>query len=176
MMWRSKTSKNAHVKDGVAMVRFQMALEDKMANGDPLTECDVADMLSALRREQPLSLGDSFDTIPAYGANAAMMHYHAVPETCAKLEPHGFLLVDSGDNIWMAPPTSRAPMRWVSRPKRKRPIIPGYSNAILTSPRSFSGGVHGRQPGHYCAQPSFGNMESTIAVAPATGGLCRRRP
>ena len=49
--------KNAHVKDGVAMVRFQMALEDKMANGDPLTECDVADMLSALRREQPLSLG-----------------------------------------------------------------------------------------------------------------------
>lgn len=88
--------KNAHVKDGVAMVRFQMALEDKMANGDPLTECDVADMLSALRREQPLSLGDSFDTIPAYGANAAMMHYHAVPETCAKLEPHGFLLVDSG--------------------------------------------------------------------------------
>lgn len=88
--------KNAHVKDGVAMVRFQMALEDKMARGESVTECDVAEMLSTLRREQPLSLGDSFDTIPAYGANAAMMHYHAIPETCATLEPHGFLLVDSG--------------------------------------------------------------------------------
>lgn len=88
--------KNAHVKDGVAMVRFQMALEDKMARGEAVTECDVAEMLSTLRREQPLCLGESFDTIPAYGANAAMMHYHAVPETCATLEPHGFLLVDSG--------------------------------------------------------------------------------
>lgn len=88
--------KNAHVKDGVAMVRFQMALESKMASGESMTECDVAQMLSALRRAQPLSLDDSFDTIPAYGKNAAMMHYHAVPETCATLEPHGFLLVDSG--------------------------------------------------------------------------------
>ena len=88
--------KNAHVKDGVAMVRFQMALEDKMARGEAVTECDVTEMLATLRREQPLCLGESFDTIPAYGANAAMMHYHAVPETCATLEPHGFLLVDSG--------------------------------------------------------------------------------
>ncbi|WP_074017401.1 aminopeptidase P family N-terminal domain-containing protein [Anaeromassilibacillus senegalensis] len=88
--------KNAHVKDGVAMVRFQMALEAKMASGETVTECDVADMLTGLRKAQPLNLGDSFDTIAAYGANAAMMHYHALPETCAKLEPHGFLLVDSG--------------------------------------------------------------------------------
>lgn len=88
--------KNAHVKDGVAMVRFQMALEKKISAGEATTECDVAEMLSKLRREQELSLGDSFDTIPAYGANAAMMHYHAMPETCATLEPHGFLLVDSG--------------------------------------------------------------------------------
>ncbi|MFR2561927.1 MAG: hypothetical protein ACLS8R_03915 [Anaeromassilibacillus sp.] len=56
--------KNAHVKDGVAMVRFQMALEDKMARGEAVTECDVTEMLATLRREQPLCLGESFDTIP----------------------------------------------------------------------------------------------------------------
>ena len=44
---------------------FQMALEDKMARGEAVTECDVAEMLSTLRREQPLCLGESFDTIPA---------------------------------------------------------------------------------------------------------------
>jgi Xaa-Pro aminopeptidase len=31
-----------------------------------------------------------------YGANAAMMHYHPAPTACTTLQPHGFLLVDSG--------------------------------------------------------------------------------
>ena len=38
----------------------------------------------------------SFDTISAYGANAAMMHYSATPEDHATLAPEGMLLVDSG--------------------------------------------------------------------------------
>lgn len=38
----------------------------------------------------------SFDTICAYGPNAAMMHYTATPEGNAQLKPEGFLLVDSG--------------------------------------------------------------------------------
>ena len=41
-------------------------------------------------------LGASFETIAAYGANAAMMHYAPMEDTCAELEPRGFLLVDSG--------------------------------------------------------------------------------
>ena len=35
----------------------------------------------------------SFDTISAYGAHGAMMHYVATPETDAALKPEGFLLV-----------------------------------------------------------------------------------
>lgn len=38
----------------------------------------------------------SFDTISAYGPNAAMMHYSVSDEHNAVLEPRGFLLVDSG--------------------------------------------------------------------------------
>lgn len=91
-----KSIMNAHRKDGVAMVRFEIALEAKMAAGEKLTECDVSDMLCALRKAQEKSLGESFSTIAAYGANAAMMHYHPTPAACATLEPHGFLLVDSG--------------------------------------------------------------------------------
>lgn len=87
---------NAHIKDGVAMVRFEMALEANMAAGKKLTECDISDMLCTLRKAQEKSLGESFSTIAAYGANAAMMHYHPTPAACTTLEPHGFLLVDSG--------------------------------------------------------------------------------
>ena len=88
--------KNAHVKDGVAMVKFQVWLEEKMAAGEAVTEVDVDEKLMALRGEQALNIGVSFDTIAAYGANAAMMHYHATPAGCTTLAPKGFLLVDCG--------------------------------------------------------------------------------
>ena len=88
--------KNAHKKDGAAMVRFQMELERRIANGERTTECDIASMLRNVRFVQPACVGESFDTIAAYGTNAAMMHYSAQPATCAVLEPKGFLLVDSG--------------------------------------------------------------------------------
>lgn len=88
--------KKAHIKDGVAMVRFQIWLEQQLAAGNPITEVDVDAKLLELRAAQPGNLGASFGTIAAYGANAAMMHYHATPEACATLEPKGFLLVDSG--------------------------------------------------------------------------------
>ena len=88
--------KNAHLRDGVAMVKFQMWLEEKMAAGETVTEVDVDEKLMALRSEQALNIGVSFDTIAAYGANAAMMHYHATPAGCTTLAPKGFLLVDCG--------------------------------------------------------------------------------
>ena len=88
--------KKVHVKDGVAMVKFQMWLEEKMAAGEAVTEVDVDEKLMTLRSEQALNIGVSFDTIAAYGANAAMMHYHATPGNCTTLAPKGFLLVDCG--------------------------------------------------------------------------------
>lgn len=88
--------KKVHVKDGVAMVKFQMWLEEKMAAGEAVTEVDVDEKLMVLRSEQALNIGVSFDTIAAYGANAAMMHYHATPGNCTTLAPKGFLLVDCG--------------------------------------------------------------------------------
>lgn len=64
--------------------------------GKTVTEYDVFEKLLELRAEQPNSLGPSFDTIAAYGANAAMMHYKPEPETAAVLKKEGMLLIDSG--------------------------------------------------------------------------------
>lgn len=92
--------RRCHARDGAAMVRFLMWLESAMAaaseGGEAVTELDVMACLRDLRAELPLNRGESFDTIAAYGANAAMMHYTATPESHAVLEPHGLLLVDCG--------------------------------------------------------------------------------
>ena len=85
-----------HVRDGVAMVRFQMDLEKAIAEGKILHETDIEKMLQKRRAEMPGYFEDSFDTIAAYGPNAAMMHYHAEGEVDSVIEPRGFLLVDNG--------------------------------------------------------------------------------
>lgn len=56
----------------------------------------AAQHLQALRKEQPLYLEDSFNTISAYKENAAMMHYSASEDSNAPLKAEGMLLVDSG--------------------------------------------------------------------------------
>ncbi len=89
-------SRECHLRDGVAMVRFQKELEERMAAGEPLTERTVDEILHKYRSAQDKFLVESFGTIAAYGANAAMMHYHATDADHAVLQPKGFLLVDCG--------------------------------------------------------------------------------
>ena len=104
---RMKTVKNereiagfrsAMLKDGIAMVKFLRILDlrIKILENEPLTEIGVDEMLTALRAEQPLFRGISFDTIAGYGAHGAIVHYEATPETDIPLEPSGLLLLDSG--------------------------------------------------------------------------------
>lgn len=88
--------RECHVRDGVAVVRFQMDLEKAMANDETLYETDIETMLQKRRAEMPGYFEDSFSTIAAYGTNAAMMHYHAEGDVNSKIEPKGFLLVDNG--------------------------------------------------------------------------------
>ena len=88
--------REAHIRDAVAMVRFQIELESRLAAGETLTELTVDEILHKYRSNTDKFIVESFGTIAAYGGNAAMMHYHATPEDHAVLQPKGFLLVDSG--------------------------------------------------------------------------------
>ena len=106
---RMKTVKNATeqagfrramLKDGIAMVKFLKWLETefgtKAVANSPLSEIAVDRKLTALRAGQPLFKDISFDTIAAYGAHGAIVHYEATPETDVPLQPEGLLLLDSG--------------------------------------------------------------------------------
>ena len=88
--------RESHPRDAVAMVRFQIELENRLASGEQLTELTVDEILHKYRSADDKFLVESFGTIAAYGGNAAMMHYHATPEDHAVLQRKGFLLVDSG--------------------------------------------------------------------------------
>ena len=101
---RMKTVKNATeiagfrsamLKDGIAMVKFLRWLKPAVEAGGQ-TEISVDEKLTALRAEQPLFRGISFDTIAGYQAHGAIVHYEATPETDVALKPEGFLLLDSG--------------------------------------------------------------------------------
>lgn len=92
--------RRAMIRDGVAMVRFLRWLEAQIpttpTSPTPPTELSIAARLESLRSQQPLYRGLSFDTISAYGSNAAIVHYEPTPESNATLRPEGLLLLDSG--------------------------------------------------------------------------------
>lgn len=104
-VWRAQKNdveqqgfREAHIRDGVAMVRFLCWLDKQSAAGfkERVTEIDVDRQLTAFRAEQPGFCGLSFETIAAYGPHGAIVHYEATPETDVPLEPRSLLLLDSG--------------------------------------------------------------------------------
>lgn len=111
--------RKAHELDALAMIRFifwvKNSVKDVSAKeenetktdagldksdrndraGKTITEKDAADYLDTLRLSQPECVDISFETIAAYGENAAICHY-SPDENSLELKPEGFLLVDSG--------------------------------------------------------------------------------
>lgn len=85
---------SAMLRDGVAMVTFLSRLKNEVKKG--ITEMGVDRLLTSLRAEQELYRGLSFATIAAYDAHGAIVHYEADEHSDVKLEPHGFILIDSG--------------------------------------------------------------------------------
>lgn len=88
--------RQAHIRDGVAEVKFLCWLDRAIAAGEILNEADIADKLFSFRAEQDKFQEVSFDTISAAGANAAMCHYNHNNSTPAELPEQGVYLVDSG--------------------------------------------------------------------------------
>lgn len=90
-----KNIENAHVKDGIAMVKFIKWVKENVNNNE-ITEISAADKLERFRAEGKDFIDISFDTIAGYGPHGAIIHYKASEESNSKLQPKGLFLVDSG--------------------------------------------------------------------------------
>jgi Xaa-Pro aminopeptidase len=85
----------AHVRDGMAVARF-LALVDREAAAGTLDELSAQAKLEAIRRESNLLKDLSFDSISAFGPNAALPHYRSAPASNRQLAGDGLYLIDSG--------------------------------------------------------------------------------
>ncbi|KAL2241367.1 probable Xaa-Pro aminopeptidase P [Sesamum indicum] len=107
--------KNAHIRDGAAVVQYLVWLDNQMqeiygaagyfvdgeVNKDQprtakLTEVSVSDKLEGFRASKEHFRGLSFPTISSVGPNGAIIHYCPEAETCAELDPNSMYLFDSG--------------------------------------------------------------------------------
>ena len=87
--------RRAMVKDGIALTRFFMWLEQNVQTGK-ITEIEVSQKIYECRKEQDGFVGESFGTIAGYAGHGAIVHYEATPDTNATLKPESLLLLDSG--------------------------------------------------------------------------------
>ncbi|KAM0055106.1 putative xaa-Pro aminopeptidase [Helianthus debilis subsp. tardiflorus] len=109
--------KNAHIRDGAAVVQYFAWLDKQMKeiygasgyfkeseaqnsknhSGDAkLTEVSVSDKLEEFRASKEHFRGLSFPTISSVGPNGAIIHYGPQAKTCAELDPNSMYLCDSG--------------------------------------------------------------------------------
>ncbi|PPE02173.1 hypothetical protein GOBAR_DD00771 [Gossypium barbadense] len=116
--------KNAHIRDGAAVVQYLVWLDKQMqeiygASGYflegevtskkipnapcretmKLTEVSVSDKLEGFRASKEHFRGLSFPTISSVGPNAAIIHYSPQAKTCAELDPNSIYLFDSGAQV-----------------------------------------------------------------------------
>lgn len=87
--------KQAHIIDGVAMVKFLKWLDENVKKGN-VTEMSAAKKLDGIRVKHKDCVGLSFTTISGYAGHGAIVHYDVTKETNVKIEPKGLYLVDSG--------------------------------------------------------------------------------
>lgn len=88
-------TREAHLRDGAAMVEFLRWLDEASPSGG-LTEISVVQALEGFRRATNALHDISFDTICGAGPNGAIMHYRVTEETNRPVAQNELLLVDSG--------------------------------------------------------------------------------
>lgn len=87
--------RDAHRRDGVAMVRFLKWLETACREGRH-DEVAVSEKLRSFRAQQDRFVGVSFESIIGFGPHGAIIHYRPTPDAALKVSDADMLLIDSG--------------------------------------------------------------------------------
>jgi Xaa-Pro aminopeptidase len=137
--------RSAHVRDGAAVVKFLFWLEQALRQ-ERITERSAAAKLEAIRSRNALFQGLSFETISAYAAHSAIVHYSATPETDSLLHKRDIFLIDSGGQYSDAT-TDITRTVCLGRPRlqHKECFTRVLKGLIALSMTSFPQGTAGRQ-------------------------------
>lgn len=88
--------KNAMRRDGVALVRLLIWLENELEKDAVVTELEVSQKLTELRSRGDNYISDSFRSIVGANAHGAVVHYSVSEESSIPLAAPGVFLIDSG--------------------------------------------------------------------------------
>jgi len=86
--------RQAHMRDGVALVRFMKWLEHSDVNA--LDELKIEEKLEGFRAQAPEFKEPSFNTIAGFASHGAIVHYRATSQSNKNLSNGHLLLLDSG--------------------------------------------------------------------------------
>ncbi|RPH95524.1 aminopeptidase P family protein [candidate division KSB1 bacterium] len=137
--------KQAHIRDGVAMVKFLCWFEQAVGK-EKLTEISVADKLEQFRAKSKLFRGLSFDTIIGYAAHGAIIHYSATSETDIPVRKKGLMIVDSGGQYPDGTTDiTRTLLPGAPSPEQKNFYTRVLKGHIAVATTSFPVGTSGRQ-------------------------------
>jgi len=89
-----KGMKDAHKRDGVAVIQFLHWLESNWKKG--VDELSAAKKLYQFRQENALFKGLSFGTISGFAENSAIIHYQPSKKSNKTIDNSSLFLVDSG--------------------------------------------------------------------------------
>ncbi len=87
--------KNAHLKDGLAILKFLFWFE-KNVNSNKLTEICLSQKLFDIRSLDKTFICESFATISAFEENGAIIHYKANLSSNKKIDKSSLYLIDTG--------------------------------------------------------------------------------
>ncbi|MDO5725187.1 MAG: aminopeptidase P family protein [Tissierellia bacterium] len=153
-----KNQIHAYLKDGVALTKFIYWVKNHKDKRE-LNEFDLAKTLEDFRREQEGFLETSFDTISAYGPNAAMMHYRANEDNFAKLKNKGLYLVDSGGQYFDGTTDiTRTLVLGEITDEEKRDFTLALAGHIDLASTKFLHGVTGNSLDAICRRPMWNNF------------------
>jgi len=88
-------ARQAHIVDGVAMVKFLYWIDKNVGSGK-LTELSCAEKLNKIRFEHPDMRDCSFYPISAFSSNGAICHYRVTEKTSKSITMNNLYLIDSG--------------------------------------------------------------------------------
>ncbi len=87
--------RDAHRRDGAAMVRFLKWLEEAVPLGGQ-TEVSISRNLQSQRLMDERCIGISFESIIGFGGHGAIIHYRPLEENSTPVTADDLLLIDSG--------------------------------------------------------------------------------
>lgn len=147
------------VRDSVARVRHLTWLEKQLNNNVSINETRSAEELERFQSEEALFQMLSFDSISAFGPNAAIIHYSPQAATAAQITRNGLYLLDAGAQyLDCTTDVTRTHVFGTATDEQKKAYTLVLQGSTDLADAVFPAGTYGRSIDILARQPLYRNF------------------